>query len=65
MVDDMGFSDLGVTGSEIDTPNLDRLAEEGTMFTQFYNAAKCEITRGSLMTGLYAHQIADSTGPPG
>ena len=60
MVDDMGFSDLGVTGSEIDTPNIDALAKEGMLFTQFYNAAKCEITRGSLMTGLYSQQISDT-----
>jgi arylsulfatase A-like enzyme len=53
MVDDMGFSDLGCYGSEIDTPNLDRLAAGGMRFTQFYNCAKCETTRATLMSGQY------------
>ena len=48
MVDDMGHSDLGCYGSEIDTPNLDRLADEGLRFTQFDNCAKCETTQGVL-----------------
>jgi len=54
--DDMGFSDLGCYGSEIQTPNLDRLAAEGLRFTQFYNTARCCPTRASLLTGLYPHQ---------
>ncbi|MFM7750067.1 MAG: sulfatase-like hydrolase/transferase, partial [Opitutaceae bacterium] len=45
MCDDMGFSDLGCYGSEIRTPNLDRLAAGGVRFTQFYNTAKCETSR--------------------
>lgn len=53
MVDDMGWSDIGCYGSEIDTPNIDRLAAEGMLFTQFYNNAKCTTTRASLLTGLY------------
>ncbi len=56
MADDMGFSDLGCYGSEISTPNIDRLAKEGMRFTQFYNGARCCPTRASLLTGLYAHQ---------
>lgn len=56
VADDMGFSDLGCFGSEINTPNLDRLAAEGLRMTQFYNAAKCCPTRASLLTGLYQHQ---------
>lgn len=64
MVDDMGYSDIGSYGGEIDTPNLDRLAEEGLRFTQFYNTSKCFPTRASLMTGLYAHQV-DMDGRPG
>lgn len=56
MADDMGFSDLGCYGSEISTPNIDRLAYEGVRFTQFYNAARCCPTRASLLTGLYPHQ---------
>lgn len=56
MADDMGFSDLGCYGSEIPTPNIDRLARGGMRFTQFYNAARCCPTRASLLTGLYPHQ---------
>jgi arylsulfatase len=56
MSDDMGFSDIGCYGGEINTPNLDRLAEHGIQFTQFYNAARCCPTRASLLTGLYPHQ---------
>ncbi len=53
MADDMGYSDLGCYGGEIETPNLDRLAAEGLRFRQFYNNAKCTTTRASLLTGLY------------
>jgi len=53
MVDDMGWSDIGCYGSEINTPNIDRLGTEGMLFTQFYNNAKCSTTRASLLTGLY------------
>ncbi|MCA9216886.1 MAG: arylsulfatase [Planctomycetales bacterium] len=53
MVDDMGWSDVGCYGGEIETPNIDRLASEGMLFTQFYNNAKCTTTRASLLTGLY------------
>lgn len=56
MADDMGFSDIGCYGGEIQTPNLDQLAEHGLRYTQFYNTARCCPTRASLMTGLYAHQ---------
>jgi len=56
MADDMGFSDVGSYGSEIDTPNIDRLAAGGLQFTQFYNTARCCPTRASLMTGLYSHE---------
>ncbi|MBN1444412.1 MAG: arylsulfatase, partial [Planctomycetes bacterium] len=51
--DDMGWSDIGCYGGEVETPNLDRLAAEGMRFTQFYNNAKCTTTRASLVTGLY------------
>ena len=53
MCDDMGFSDIGCYGGEVQTPTLDRLAHEGMRFTQFYNNAKCTTTRASLITGLY------------
>lgn len=51
--DDIGYSDIGPFGSEIKTPNLDRLAEEGIRFSNFYNMSKCEPSRSSLFTGLY------------
>ena len=57
LADDMGFSDIGCYGSEIQTPNLDFLAEQGIRFNQFYNAARCCPTRASLLTGLYPHQV--------
>ena len=56
LADDMGFSDLGCYGGEIQTPNLDRLAANGLRYTQFYNTSRCCPTRASLLTGLYAHQ---------
>lgn len=56
MVDDMGYSDLGCYGSEIQTPNLDRLAAEGTRFKEFYNNSICAPTRASLLTGQYQHK---------
>lgn len=56
MVDDMGYSDLGNYGSEIKTPNLDRLASEGTRLREFYNNSICAPTRASLLTGQYQHK---------
>ncbi len=56
LADDMGFSDIGCYGGEIDTPNLDALAKGGVRFTQFYNTARCCPTRAALLTGLYPHQ---------
>jgi arylsulfatase len=56
LTDDMGFSDLGCYGGEIETLNLDALAAGGVRFTQFYNTARCCPTRASLLTGLYPHQ---------
>lgn len=66
MVDDMGFSDLGYHGGEIDTPNLDSLAYGGVRFSQFYNSGRCCPTRATLMTGLHPHQtgIGWMTQPP-
>ncbi|HAL14712.1 MAG TPA: arylsulfatase, partial [Planctomycetaceae bacterium] len=51
LVDDMGYSDVGCYGGEIDTPNLNQLAANGLRFTQFYNTARCWPTRAALMTG--------------
>lgn len=56
LVDDLGYSDLGCYGSEIQTPNLDKLANQGMRFTRFYNASRSCPTRASLLTGLYQHQ---------
>ncbi|MEP7271175.1 MAG: arylsulfatase [Acidobacteriota bacterium] len=56
MSDDMGLSDLGCYGGEINTPNLDALAQNGVRFKQFYNTARCCPTRASLLTGLYPHE---------
>lgn len=65
LADDLGYSDLGCYGGEIDTPNIDALARGGARFTQFYTSARCCPTRASLMTGLYPSQagIADFTTP--
>lgn len=57
LADDMGYSDLGCYGGEVQTPNLDALAAGGLRMTQCHNAARCCPTRASLMTGLYAHQV--------
>lgn len=54
--DDMGYSDIGCYGGEIETPNLDRLAVNGLRFSQFYNTARCSPSRASLLTGLHPHQ---------
>ncbi len=66
MVDDMGYSDIGCYGSEIPTPHIDELAENGLRFTQFYNTTRCCPTRASLLTGLHPHQtgIGHMTNPP-
>ena len=56
MCDYVGYSDMGCYGSEINTPNIDALAQGGVRFTQFYNTARCCPTRAALMTGLYSHQ---------
>ena len=63
LADDMGYSDLGCYGGEIETPNLDALAKNGLRFTQFYNTARCWPTRGALLTGYYAQQIRRDTVP--
>ncbi len=63
LADDLGFSDLGCYGGEIDTPNLDALAKGGLRFTQFYNTARCWPTRGSILTGYYAQQIRRDSVP--
>lgn len=56
MADDLGFSDIGCYGSEINTPNIDYLATNGIRFSHFYNTSRCCPTRAALLTGLYNHQ---------
>ncbi len=63
IADDLGFSDLGCYGGEIETPHLDGLAENGLRFTQFYNTARCWPTRAALLTGYYAQQVRRDTVP--
>jgi arylsulfatase len=68
--DDMGYSDIGCYGGEIDTPNLDRLAADGLRFSQFYNTARCSPSRASMLTGLHPHQtgvgiLTYDSGPEG
>lgn len=57
VADDLGFSDLGCYGSEIATPNLDRLAANGVRLTQFYTTARCCPSRACLLTGQYPHAV--------
>lgn len=56
LADDLGFSDIGCSGSEIPTPRLDALAGHGVRFTQFYNSPRCRPTRAALLTGLYSQE---------
>ena len=63
MADDLGYSDLGCYGSEIDTPELDRLASEGLRFSDFHVNPMCSPTRASLLTGLNHHMAGMATVP--
>ncbi len=63
LADDMGYSDLGCFGSEIQTPNLDSLARHGIKYTQFYNTARCWPSRAAILTGYYAQQVRRDTVP--
>jgi arylsulfatase len=63
LADDLGYSDLGCYGGEIETPNLDALAKNGLRYTQFYNTARCWPTRGALLSGYYAQATGRDAGP--
>lgn len=68
--DDMGYSDIGCYGGEVETPNLDRLAAHGLRFSSFYNTARCSPSRASMLTGLHPHQtgvgiLTYDSGPEG
>ena len=65
LADDMGFSDAGCFGGEIETPNLDRLASQGLRFTQMYSTSRCGPSRSCLMTGNYAQQTSADIMTPG
>jgi len=65
LADDLGFSDLGCYGGEIDTPNLDRLAAGGLRFTQGYSTARCWPSRAALLTGYYAQATRRDALPGG
>ena len=60
LTDDMGFSDLGCFGGEINTPNLDALAAGGLRFTEFYNTARCWPTRATMLSGRYSNNLRKS-----
>lgn len=59
MVDDLGFSDFGCYGSEIETPHIDAMAQAGVRMNQFYNTAKCHSSRICLLTGKYPFQAGN------
>jgi arylsulfatase A-like enzyme len=70
VADDLGFSDLGCYGSEINTPNIDNLAKNGIKMTHFYSTGRCCPSRASIMTGLYSHRaglgfMVQDLGQPG
>ncbi|MCP9767844.1 arylsulfatase [Lacihabitans sp. LS3-19] len=62
LADDMGFADLGCFGSEVNTPNLDKLAAKGIRFTQMHNTSKCFPSRACLLTGLYSQKTGYNKG---
>jgi arylsulfatase A-like enzyme len=62
LADDLGYSDIGCFGGEVETPNLDRLAANGVRHTNFYNTSKCWTTRASLLTGQYWQRVTVGNG---
>jgi len=65
VVDDLGYSDLGCYGSEIKNPNIDKIANEGVKFADFYVSSLCAPTRATLLTGVDNHLNGLGTMPPG
>lgn len=63
LADDLGYSDLGCYGSEIETPVLDQLARNGLRYTAFYNTTRCWPSRAALLTGYYPQQVRRDTVP--
>ncbi len=63
VADDLGFSDLGSYGSEIDTPNIDTIASTGVRFSNFHVATSCAPTRAMLLTGVSSHKAGVSNIP--
>ena len=63
LVDDLGYSDLGAFGSEISTPNIDRLAREGRVLTNFHSTPLCATSRAELLTGADHHLVGVGTLP--
>jgi arylsulfatase A-like enzyme len=61
LLDDVGFSDIGAFGSEIDTPNMDRLADQGLRYNNFHTRAICSPTRAALLTGRNSHAVGVGT----
>ena len=57
VVDDIGYTDLGVFGSEIETPNIDKLANNGIKFANYYVAPTCSPTRAMLLSGIDNHLV--------
>ena len=61
LADDLGYSDIGSYGSEVNTPNLDQLAQQGLRFSRYYTSASCAPTRAMLLTGVDSHRTGVAT----
>ena len=57
VADDLGYSDLGCYGGEVETPRIDALAEGGIRLTRFYNTGRCCPSRAAILTGQYPHRV--------